>query len=89
MHDDDGTFFRICVLPEKLAKETPKMDSACVKYHIGAVGVLIPQNRRDFRDKSNGTSPGTCKQVKTMKNIGLASPNTYISHKVLLNLFRQ
>ena len=41
----------------------------------------------DVRDESNGTSPGTWKRIKNEKNKD--RPVLYISHMVLLSLFRQ
>jgi len=61
------------------------MDLVSVKYYLEAPDAQKPQNSTDFRDESNGTSPGTWKQVKNIKKPGLANPNVYISHMVFSN----
>jgi len=47
-------------------------------YHIGAPGAYILRNSMDFRDESNGVSPGTWKRVKDNKKTCLADLNIYI-----------
>ena len=41
-----------------------------------------------FDTNRMGRGPGAGNGQKTITNMGLANPNTYISHKVLLNLVR-
>jgi len=84
-----GCTFRKCVFPDGLDKERPKIYLVPMRYHIGVPDASILQNSTDFRDESNETTPGTGNDENTIEHIGLASSNTYISHKVLLNLFRQ
>ena len=60
--------------PRRAGQRPPKMDLVSVKYHIGAPDAAIPQSSTDFRNESNGTSPGTWKRAKKTKTIGLANP---------------
>jgi len=68
-----GHTFRKKYSPQSAGQRTSQNESGVRKVQHRSSGRINPQNSKDFRDGSNGTSPGTWKWLKIMKNIGMAS----------------